>query len=234
MKKIKLPLIFFIIALVLSFLIGLISGVNFWSIVMRSVILGLITGAFVFGADMLLSHFVPELFSQSDSTSSEASEEVSVSGKNVNISIDDPIDLEAVADGDENKKEKAPEASVVAENNQEDEFDNDIEELEELDAGLDETNKNASAGEIPVSAENNNTGTNNEIKGDAAEVEELSELPDLKEFVPLEEVSAASAEETDFTQVGTGKFDVSADLNSTEVDTNLMAEAVKTVLRRES
>ncbi len=234
-----MPLIFAIIALLLSFLIGLISGVSFWSIVMRSVILGLITGAFVFGASMLLSHFVPELFSQSTSTQSD-DEDAGQAGKNLNISIDDPIDLEAVAMGEDADNSESQNNSAdntagdmagatVTEASGDDDFDEDIEELEDLDSsdGGSSSDKNLGAtsdGATPDNSENNN----------AEKAEELSELPDLEEFVPIDEADSAGAEESDFTQVGTGKFDVSADLNSTEVDTNLMAEAVKTVLRRDS
>ncbi len=252
LKKIKMPLIFSLIALALSFLIGLVNGVNFWSIVMRSVILGLITGAFVLGATMLLEHFVPELFVQSDSKDDDFDEDVAQAGKNLNISIDEPIDLEDTVSVDASKSSasvgtanntgsmsggsetlKADASDLAKENSKGDEFDDDIEELEELEDEGGEEDNAVSANEASENIKTNTEGTDG-LGDNAEKVETLSELPDLQEFVPLENATDMNSEESDFTQVGTGKFDVSADLNSADVDTNLMAEAIKTVLRRDS
>lgn len=62
MAKFKIPLICAASALTLSFLLGLISGVRFSAVILRSIIISLISGGFVLGARILLEHFVPDLF----------------------------------------------------------------------------------------------------------------------------------------------------------------------------
>lgn len=224
MTKIKIPLIFSVIALVLSFLIGLISGVAFLSILIRSVILSLITGIFVFGARELLERFVPELFNPMEEDVLDQENSETKTGQNLNISINEPIDLEA---GNQDKA-KIFNNDAVSENANEEKqnLDNEIEELEELNSEV----------EKDISTSTASTNEDNDIQNQSnkeAEVEELNELPDLQEFIPAESTFSDTTKE-DFTQTGTGKFDVSADLNNTEIDTNVMAQAVQTVLRRDS
>ena len=62
MAKFRIPLICAIAALALSFLLGLISGVRFSTILLRSLIISLISGGFDVGARILLERFVPDLF----------------------------------------------------------------------------------------------------------------------------------------------------------------------------
>ncbi len=228
LKKIKIPLIVSLVALVLSFLIGLISGVVFSSILMRSVILALIAGVFAFAARELLLRFVPELFNDFNEAGDASSTEAEASGNKVNISIDDPIDLKP--------EDSSLNADAGASNNieSEDDIENDVEELEEIQemAEAEEPSPVSEVSSSP-SVSSDDINTENRSLSDGEKAEELSELPDLQEFIPAEEAIAGSEPE-DFTQTGTGKFDVSADVDNTEIDTNIMAQAVKTVLRRDS
>ncbi len=232
LKKIKTPLIFSLIALVLSFFLGLINGVSFLSIIIRSLTLAIITGAFVFGARILLERFVPELFSNSGEVS--GSDEAQ-KGQNVNISIDEPIDLNEDAKEPETKRDLAPGTGIAQEETKAGTTDfvaDDLEELEELEELDSADEEKSEQGSVSSGVEDNKNTTNNKAKAQGI-VEELNELPDMQEFIPADKIMSGS-EETDFTQIGTGKFDASAKLSDPEIDTNLMAEAIKTVLRRDS
>ncbi len=86
MLKLKTPLICAGAGFILSFFLGLINGVRFFTILVRAGITGIIFGGFVFVTAFILEKFVPELFS------SEFFDDSSFSGGNVNITLDDAQD----------------------------------------------------------------------------------------------------------------------------------------------
>ena len=101
--KFKIPIICAVAALALSFILGLISGVRFSSILIRSFIISLISGGFVLGAQILLEHFVPDLFQPLVVQETEKQK----SGKNLNISLDEPIEV-SYSDDEERLNEGEP------------------------------------------------------------------------------------------------------------------------------
>ncbi|MGI5083946.1 hypothetical protein [Treponema putidum] len=222
--KLKIPLICALIALALSVLLGLVSGVRFSAILMRSLIIFLISGGFVFGVQILLEHFVPDLF-QPLSTQGAAKKET---GKNVNISIDDPIEMPVINDEEisaaESDAVKADEDSVL----------DDIQGLGERKPDQEDFDTAKDASAASVGREESSDKTIETVKKQEKNtVKELEELPDLQDFIP-EDDSEQGDDQMDFTQRGTSTFDVSTDLAASGMDTNTMVSAIRTVLKRDS
>ncbi|UTC64238.1 hypothetical protein E4O00_10400 [Treponema sp. OMZ 788] len=224
MAKFRIPLICAIAALALSFLLGLISGVRFSTIILRSLIISLISGGFVLGAQILLDHFVPDLFQALEAHEPEKTE----TGKNLNISIDEPVEMPFMDD-----EEKADLKSAVLNSETESghSISDDVKEMDEADSIEEdfETVKTESQASAPKNAFSNG----NEKKQDKNTVKELEELPDLQDFIPEDEPEE-SDDQVDFTQRGTAAFDVSTDLAGSGMDTNTMVNAIRTVLKRDS
>lgn len=72
---------------VLSFLVGLLSGVSFFVILGRALIVGAVLGGLSYAAMHIFKKYLPELFS--DAESETASPQDDERGKNLNIVIDD-------------------------------------------------------------------------------------------------------------------------------------------------
>lgn len=217
-SKFKIPLICAIAALLLSFIIGILSGVRFTVILLRSGILSLISGGFAFASLVILERVTPELFQQQNSPVRQVSQPNAEAGKNVNISIDDPIDMASMPPVSDNEE------SVLQEETES--FATDTESGLEKDAAG-STNDNLN----DINSYTVNTGFTEQQKafGNSAELEEL---PDLQEFTPAE--APEEATDRDFVEEGTGRFNISADLNGSDMDTNTMVQAIRTVLKRES
>ena len=73
------------IGFVLSFLIGLISGVSFWTICLRAIILAVVCGAVGFFVSVIFKKYLPELFSETGGTGQTEKD----LGKNLNIVLDE-------------------------------------------------------------------------------------------------------------------------------------------------
>lgn len=216
-SKFKIPLIFAIAALLLSFIIGILSGVRFTVILLRSGILSLISGGFVFTAMLILERFTPELFQQQEPPVRQTSQTNTEAGKNVNISIDEPIDMASmppVKDEKEPVLQEEPDISAAAEIGS------------EKDAA---DNVYYDSNETNVHAANTDSTEKQSTFGDGAELEEL---PDLQEFTPAEEPQESDSR--NFVEEGTGRFNVSADLTGSDMDTNTMVQAIRTVLKRDA
>ena len=214
MAKFKIPLICAIAALALSFLLGLISGVRFSTILLRSLIISLISGGFVLGAQILLDHFVPDLFQPVNVQEQEKKE----TGKNLNISIDEE---RADPESDMIEAEPAGENSILDDTKElsdEDLIDEDFESIRD---------------DSQTSASKNSVSNETEKKQENNTVKELEELPDLQDFIPEDEPEQGD-DQMDFTQRGTSAFDVSTDLAGSGMDTNTMVSAIRTVLKRDS
>ena len=224
MAKFKIPLICALAALALSFLLGLISGVRFSTILLRSLIISLISGGFVLGAQILLDHFVPDLFQPVNVQEQEKKE----TGKNLNISIDEPVEMPFIDD-----EERAdPESDMIeAEPAGENSILDDTKELSDEDL-IDEDFENIKD-DSQASASKNGVSSGTEKKQENNTVKELEELPDLQDFIPEDEPEQGD-DQMDFTQRGTSAFDVSTDLAGSGMDTNTMVSAIRTVLKRDS
>lgn len=228
--KLKFPLICASAALFLSFLLGLISGVRWSSIIIRSLIISAISGSFVLGAHILLDHFVPDLFQPLNVQEPEKKE----AGKNVNISLDEPIEVSFESDNEiskdlptESNPNETNEDSVLSDNEV---FNN----LESRDSNVTEklSNDNITK-DNGVSSSNENAADVKIKKQEKEPLKELEELPDLEDFISEDEPETGE-DNTDFTQRGTGVFDVSTDLAGSGMDTNNIVSAIRTVLRRDS
>ena len=222
MAKFRIPLICTIAALALSFLLGLISGVRFSTILLRSLIVSLISGGFVLGAQILLDHFVPDLFQPVNAEKSAKTE----TGKNLNISIDEPVEMPFIDD-----EEYDPESDMIeAEPVDKDSISDDATELSDADL-IDEDFENIKD-DSQASASKNGVSSGTEKKQEKNTVKELEELPDLQDFIPEDEPE--QDDQMDFTQRGTSAFDVSTDLAGSGMDTNTMVNAIRTVVKRDS
>jgi len=184
LAKFKIPLICAASALTLSFLLGLISGVRFSAVILRSLIISLISGSFVLGARILLEHFVPDLFQSLGAQEPEKKE----TGKNLNISIDEPVEMPVIADeemadlkSDMVNAEPKAEHSIaddVKEENAVDVVEEDFESIK------DDSQASATKTAVP-------NGT--EKKQEKNTVKELEELPDLQDFIPENGIQAQQA-----------------------------------------
>lgn len=225
MIKFKAPLIVAGAALVLSFIIGLISGVRLSSIFIRSFMIAIIGGGFTFGAKIVLEKFTPEIFqNQKDSKN------VDELGNNVNISIDDPIDVktplpvkEFTTEVIKNKAETNEGVDKVA--------DNPKNDIETLNAVNEENYSGITEAGAENSKEVSSKGTiqNNDI-------EELEALPDLKEFAPDPDEKSSEEEQNDddFSVRKVNSAVDSGNIAASNIDTNNMVQAIRTVLTRES
>ena len=224
MAKFKIPLICALAALALSFLLGLISGVRFSTILLRSLIISLISGGFVLGAQILLEHFVPDLFQPVNAEGSAKTE----TGKNLNISIDEPVEMPFIGDEERADLESDMMESEPADENS---ISDDTKELS--DADLIDEDFESIKDDSQTSASKNSVSNETEKKQEDNTVKELEELPDLQDFIPEDEPEDGD-DQMDFTQRGTAAFDVSTDLAGSGMDTNTMVNAIRTVLKRES
>ncbi len=258
MARFKTPLIFSLAGLVLSFFIGLISGVQFTTVIIRSLVLAVICGAFVFLVREVLNRFVPELLQSGTSfpehvpaaSGGGVGQTEVPTGQKLNISIDDPIEMDDLPSQDFDEEPSGKSNAAPS----------DMEDLEEMPAvdSVDEspaaTNsggavkplnsvRQSQAAEVATAA-NTGSGIHDSAEHSDADVGseknetgdssgELDELPDLKEFVSdADDITGNNS--VDFTHEGTGRFDVSAELDTMDVDTVTMAKAIKTVLKQES
>lgn len=239
MIKFKIPLIAAGAVFGLAFIIGLVSGVRFSFIIIRAFVSALVSGGFVFGARLLLERFTPELFQPLSEKEAAVAE---TAGKTVNISIDDPIDMENAAP----EKELQPESEAVAKNdepvqavseNEEETAADDVEEavfdaVEDGAASAEDT-----ADTIETTEEKTGEDGDSPVQEDkeSPDLEDLEELPDLQGFAPADEDLTEDASEDDFMEKGTGNsgFDPSAGLSEVDSDTKTMVQAIQTVLKRE-
>ena len=132
MAKFRIPLICTIAALALSFLLGLISGVRFSTILLRSLIISLISGGFVLGAQILLDHFIDdeEYDPESDMIEAEPVDEDSISDDATELSDADLIDedFENIKDDSQASASK----NGVSSGTEKKQEKNTVKELEEL------------------------------------------------------------------------------------------------------
>ena len=224
MAKFKIPLICALAALALSFLLGLISGVRFSTILLRSLIISLISGGFVLGAQILLDHFVPDLFQPVNIQEQEKKE----TGKNLDISIDEPVEMPFIGDEERADLESDMMESEPADENS---ISDDTKELS--DADLIDEDFESIKDDSQTSTLKNSVSNETEKKQEDNTVKELEELPDLQDFIPEDEPEDGD-DQMDFTQRGTAAFDVSTDLAGSGMDTNTMVNAIRTVLKRDS
>lgn len=92
MGNFKPAIIFTALGFVLSFIVGLISGVNFLSVILRALITAAVFAGFFFLVQVLFKKQLPELFT--DSAESRIGENDGT-GKNLNIVLDEDDEMSA-------------------------------------------------------------------------------------------------------------------------------------------
>ena len=229
MSKLKAPLLFAGICCVFSMFIGFLNSVPFFTVLIRALITGIITGTFVFSAAIVLKRTLPDLFEKKIET---AGSTVS-SGVNVNITLDEAveqpmterdIDLETgevlSADTAASTDEKASDettsdetaAPVTAPDNA---IVNEPVSKEEKSGATDDS--------AAVSNKNDNIANTDKPAAD-----EVGDLPDMDAF-----------DVADISQVSEQGEAVSANVSGLSMDevqipaadTKVMAEAIRTMLK---
>ncbi|MEL3908887.1 MAG: hypothetical protein P1P64_07775 [Treponemataceae bacterium] len=224
MGDLKPAIIFALVGFILSFLIGLISGVKFVNIILRALIIAIICGAFAFLVLNILKKYLPELFSNQETTQ----ETDSNLGKNLDIVLDEDTESEEkktlFPENEETQFEGAelfsrtenPELNVKSENA--------TKKAEEFSYDLNlSSNISASESELPDGSLNIDNTENNV----------LDELPDMSQF---EDPLADTVEEvtSDLVDTGTANLVKNVDEDFSEINVNNMARAVHTVLKKDS
>lgn len=214
-------------AFVLSALVGIIFGVGFPTVLIRAVIGGIVFGAGSFAALSLLKRYVPDLLTLSD--------DEGVAG-NVDISVGDDEastqDYESARDSTSSKRSHRGyfDESLVEE----------VEEVPAAPASSSETT------DSPVSDEHT-PGAESSAEGDEEQAAESGDaLPDLQSFSgafdSLDEMpsgdSQASGTGSDSNESGEGLNSLGSGGAAAETggndDPKMMADAIRTVLKRES
>ena len=185
------------------------------------------------GAQILLEHFVPDLFQPLVVQETEKQK----SGKNLNISIDEPIEV-SYSDDEERLNEGEPSSKhdmLQETSGAEEDKDFDLEQSEIIDDEPGTQSGLSDKDDVPIDEDfpDVNTKAVNTKKEGKEPVKELEELPDLQAFIPEDELNQDN-DQMDFTERGTGAFDVSTDIAGSGMDTNTMVSAIRTVLKRDS
>ena len=218
MLKLKTPLIIAGAMCVFSMLIGMISGVRFWNILIRGLVAGIGAGGFAFLARFLLERFVPDLFtSQSSPHTAEPTD--AAFGSNVNITLDDDLDTDS-AQGTSGLSDTGNASSEATDHN----HDNVIEENADSEpsnsgSAVDNDKDDFSA---PSGSAFSATGQE--------EQSTLSDLPGMGNF--LEDDEASQEDITSDEAASNSSFSVNG-IETGGNDSKVMAQAIRTILATE-
>ncbi|MGP1454381.1 MAG: hypothetical protein ACTTJ7_01255 [Treponema sp.] len=218
MSKLKAPLLFAGICCVFSMFIGLLNSVPFFTLLIRGLITGIITGTFVFSAAIVLKKTLPDLF---EKKIEPAGSTVS-SGTNVNITLDETLEspmteravdpetgtglsTDTAASVDEKAPSTAPDNAIVG---------------------------------APINNEDNSVVMNDSAAvsgktdsiadGDRPVVDEVGDLPDMDAFDAADIRQMSEQGETVAANVSGLSMD---EMQLPAADTKIMAEAIRTMLK---
>lgn len=224
MFKLKAPLIIAGATCLLSMLIGLISGVQFITMLGRGLIAGIGAGGFVFLARVVLERFIPDLFTPTVQADTAPTADTA-SGTNVNITLDDDngIPIEG--------KDASSDSSIAAGSQT-----GHTEAGSTPDSGnedSEQTGSAAEAGKIPSSANVETAPASADTSpadNDTQNAAGLSDLPDMGAFMDssddIEQSSAGGA-------IGTPTGFSVEGIQTGGGDSKLMAHAIRTILATE-
>lgn len=212
-------------AFLLSALVGLISGVSFGTVLLRALLSGIVFGVGMYGARILLARYIPDLLN-ADATESTGPG-VGATGPNVDISVGDEGDDTDFAAGATDDRERGIDGfdeSLVEE----------VEEAPAVEAGRESEARRESAEREPGIVEDE----------DAEFLDRSDELPELEGFSGTFS-GAAPPEEKDDGSAPQRRTSDSEGLDSLDDsrppgeggegnDPKVMAEAIRTVLKREN
>lgn len=226
----KIPAIGASIGFVLSFIIGVLNGISFGTVLFRAIIMGVLFGGLVIITRIMIIRFIPDLM---EAQSSDSGEEFS-SGNIVDITIDEsgkednPFESAGSPSGSSNKM--VPDFLESSVQNDSGSFlgstEQPVASFQPLQPGIQST-------VLPTVTESTQ---NKAVKSKS--VGGLDVLPDLQDFIPKESVLTSS--DSDYSEAvteGTGLRESSfatADVSSSSVEAETMAKAIRTILAKEN
>ena len=224
MSKLKAPLIIAGATCLLSMLIGLVSGVQFITMLGRGLISGMGAGGFVFLARVLLERFIPDLFTpQPQPETAEIADPTS--GTNVNITLDDDAALPIAGKtiktarnkaADSNTSHTESDSSASSGNDDTEPAENTSDTVKQPSSAAKEAGFSA-ADTFPTDGDADNNG-------------ELSDLPDMGAFMDsADDIDSGTGEGITGSPSG---FSVEG-IQTGGGDSKLMAHAIRTVLATE-
>lgn len=224
MFKLKTPLIIAGATCLLSMLIGLISGVQFITILERGLITGISCGGFIFLARIALERFIPDLFT-SQSASDTVDSADAVSGTNVNITLDDDTELPMEGKG------AAAEQNTAAGSNAGQTESGSTASFSATNAEQNDTASGAAGTDAPAPAESGFLADDKiSLADNGQDSSELSDFPDMGSFMEQDEdidtelPSGTGGAPTGFSMEG---------VQTDGADSKVMARAIRTVLATE-
>ena len=208
MNDLKPSLVASAVGFVLSLLIGLLSGVHFFVLLLRALLLALVCGGLTFVATKVLQKYLPELFLHDSPTIGQTSEQTV--GSHVNIVVDDEV------------------GSTV---------DTLADDLAEAASLLDGDSIPSSAQGTPIEtsfSENSELGFTPQPTTDLAnDGTTLDALPDLKGFEDVTETVVGEIT-SDLVDAGTEDIRKEDTANLDASNVNNMARAIHTILKKET
>ena len=253
MSRLKVLLISFFVVFVLFALLAFFTGSSlFWS-VFKAFISACLVAVFLFVANFFLLKYVPDFF---EDKSKEEALDSNVVGANLDIRIDDTSRSSFENDG--NATISAPKTKTSFEGLGSQDSDGSLQGDSLMKEETTQEEQTQSSGFKPLSFPNEKgeEGSSVNIEKSALEgseavrvddaglseaelsetiesdVDRLEELPDLQEFVDTSNLKEEQTRGDELMSTGTQSF-FATDLSDDVTDSNLMAKAVRTVLKRD-
>ena len=249
MSRTKVLLIFSCVCFVIFVLLSFFNGSSIlWSLFKACVSTCLAT-VFLLVSNFFLLKYIPDFFS--NETRADETDD-SMVGSNLDIRINDTplssIESSDVASSNENSFSKTSDFEVVEDADENDNalsssnlqplsFSNDDEKMSAKDEGegnlpIDNMREDAPIVSDKVHIDDANLSEAELSEAIEKDVDRLEELPDLQEFVDSSNLKFEQTRGDELMDTGTQSF-FATDLSEDVSDTNLMAKAVRTVLKRE-
>lgn len=232
---IKVTAVFSIFGFILSFIVGLFGDVAFGFVLLRALLFGVLFAGISIVVFMLISKFIPELLEtssideeQEPESAAEVEEEISsaeegvpINGTNLDITIEgeddieEPEEITREAEADEHQSEHQPEAAAATDSVEEAET---VEEIEEV--GEAEDVEEAETIEDPAGKE---SGAD----------EKSSALPDIGKYADGFDQAESDLISDGLSNLDGGDAAMSTDILGSSHDTQELAQAVQTVLKKD-
>lgn len=221
MSKLKAPLLFAGICCVFSMIIGLLNSVPFFTVLIRALITGIVTGVFAFSATVVLKKMLPDLFEKTI-TAEPASSNVS-SGLNVNITLDETLEQPMT------ERDVDPETGAVLSADAAASADEKAAPVTASDnAIVNESSKEEKSGGADDSATVSNK--NDSIaNSDRPVADEVGDLPDMDAF-DAADISQVVSEQGEAVAANVSGLSMD-EVQIPAADTKVMAEAIRTMLK---
>ena len=258
MSRFKIPLILFFVMFILFGMTSFFSGKSWTLTLFNAFISSILWSAFFFFSRVLLKRYLPDMFEDVEKT--ETQEEIATAS-NIDIRIGgDESSFEGLESmgqsvpdlkSDKVKKDETTVKEVSSSTSSSQVTDSskvDSHNTVPSDSAFQPTkqyplsnsdngkavNASESATENEIDPATDSKITEEELsEGLEKDVDRLEELPDLQEFVDSSHVGDTQTKGEELMSAGTQSF-FETDLAENVTDTNLMANAIRTVLKREA